>query len=301
MIRVAPTILCCPLLLLAACQREHTPTPPVPAAEVTASDDQAGIQLALAADRTDITTLDRVKVTITLRRPIAKAVMLIEPDWESTGWTRVGSTDSDPVAIDARRIERSRTVTIEPFLPGDYTIPSAGIQWTTPDLTRTLQTPQLGVTVASVLTPDDTEELDQPASTMPPPARTDDDPLAPLIVSLVVLTGALLAWKATRRPPHTDHDPSPADTIREIANGRHEGQTQLAELHRALAMAEPMPSSKQRLDELIARCETARFSPPGRGPIEPTDPRQLASTALELIVTDPPDNAPGADTTGRDA
>lgn len=289
---IRPACLILISLALGACApADAPPLKPEPAAEVSASDGEAGIQLTLATDRTEITTLDRVNVTITLRRPVANTVTLIEPDWEAAGWTRIDATDTEPIAVEPDIIERSRTVTVEPFLAGDYTVPPATIQWTTGQLTRVLETPDLTVIVASVLAESDTTELAAPESAILPEPEQDDHTFLPLIISIAVLAGALLLINAARRPSHRDDEPTPADVIRALANNTHESDTPLADLHRALAQAEPMPSSKARLNELIARCEVARFAPDASESDRP-NPQQVAATALELIVTDPIDPDP---------
>lgn len=292
MIRLAFFILLFSVIVSACAPADAPPPSPEPAAEVAATDDDARVELTLSTDRTELTTLDRLEVTITLRRPIANTVTLIEPDWEAAGWTRIDSTDSLPVAIDTDHIERFRIITIEPFLAGDYTIPPATIEWTTGTLTRILQTPELSATVTSVLADSDSPELAEPTPIIPPVSEKKEHSFTPLLISIAVLVGALLLINAARRAGREDDKPTPLDTIRAIANNEHESDTPLADLHRALATAEPMPSSKHKLNALIARCEIARFTPADRAPVEQPDPKQLASAALEIIVTDRIEPAP---------
>ena len=279
--------------LLTACARHTDPTvAPVPAVEVSSADESANIELSLAADRSSITTLDRLDVTITLRRPVASPVTLTEPSWESAGWTRIDAVDAEPRAISNNRIERSRTITIEPYLAGNYAVPPASIEWTVNALTRTLQTPEISIRVASVLTPSDAPELAEPASTLPVPDESKANTTAQLIISFTVLAGALLIWRVARRPGHTDEIASPADTIRAIANNAHPSDSSLADLHRALTQAKPTPDSHAPLQALINRCEIARFAPADRAPSEQPNPREIAIAALELIATDHAEASP---------
>jgi len=286
-------------LTLTACTRDAEPAqPPTPAIELSSADDNANIDLILSADRTTITTLDRLRVTITMRRPVASSVTLIEPDWQAAGWTRTESTDTEPRALDAdadtatadtagpARIERARTITLEPYLPGTYTVPPATIEWTTDGMTRALQTPALDITVTSVLTADDDPALAAPAPPMPVPAEPKPNNIAGLIISVVVLASALLVWRLARRPAPQPED-TPADTIRAIANAQHPADDDLPDLHRALTQAEPMPSSRDALQALITRCERARFAPEPQA----LNPKEVAAAALELIATQPASHA----------
>ncbi|MEM9373270.1 MAG: hypothetical protein AAGA55_06465 [Planctomycetota bacterium] len=293
------------LLVMPACHRAPDAAPTqVAALAVASSNEAAGIEIALEASRDTISTLDRLEVTITVRRPVARSLTLIEPDWEANGWTRTGSTDSQPAAITHERIERRRTVTVEPFLPGTYTIPPAAVQWTDTNITRALQTPTLDVTVESVLTPDDAATLAAPGELMPPNAEPESDHAPTLIISVIVLGGALLLWHASRRNTHQAEQPGTPEIIRRIASADDTSPDTLAALHRALANAEPMPGTADALQRLIARCELARFAPQPGLDSTAVDPREIASAALELIAperADPHDDTARADRAGSAA
>ncbi|MFK7883988.1 MAG: hypothetical protein AB8F26_07390 [Phycisphaerales bacterium] len=237
--------------------------------------------LTVTADRSELATSERIQITITLNRPLAKPVTLIEPDWQGANWTITDSFDAEPQFIDPNRIVRQRTITLEPFLDGDYVLPAVAIVWGNPELPIRLETTPISVTVNSVLDADDAGILDAPTSTLPPLKTEPFHPLLPIAALLVFLGAALMVWRLTRPPnDRQSTEPDPISDLLRIATSPEIGDT--VRVHRLL---ESLPRhQRNQLKSLIKRCEQSRFDPTSTGDL---DHSGIAREALKVLGVNP--------------
>lgn len=259
-----------------ACRREPAPAAPQPSTTVTASDPDAKVGLTITLDHDQLRTVDRAELTITTVRPAGLRLTLAEPDWSQTQWTRVDATDTRPTVLPDGRLTRSRTITLEPFLEGDYTVPPVTLAWGTGDAARTLASAALKAKVTSVLPQDDGGQLAAPAPALAP---TEPEPASPgliTVAAVVAIAALLLTWRFTRpRHHHDEPAPDPVETLRAAAATTETTPETLPAVHHAIAALAPQQPS---LSPLVARCERARFEPGAQG-----DAGDIAREALRLI------------------
>ena len=248
----------------------------------TVSDDSGGVDLSVETDATSLTTAERLRVRITVRRPMGAAVTLIEPDWGEGGWTLIETLDSAPGALPDGRVERSRTVLLEPFLDGSYEIPAVSVSWTREGAEGALSSQPLTVEVGSVLSGPEDGVISGPA----PPA-TPDEPggrsWATGLVAAGVLLGAGIIGYVLARPRAGDAaaEAAPEERLRAIAMAARAEDGDLEEVHRSLeALVSRGAVGAEALHELIVVCERARFGPEGGGS---PDACRVARSALRVL------------------
>ncbi|RMH31285.1 MAG: hypothetical protein D6692_00690 [Planctomycetota bacterium] len=262
---------------------QTTPEKP-PATETgvatTATDAGAGVELTVEADASTITTTDRLRVRITVRRPIGEPVTLVEPDWAGAGWTLVDTVDSEPRLSGEGLIERARTVVLEPFLDGVYPIPSVAVSWQGSGGNGTLASQPLEVRVESVLEADDDGVISPPSPALPPQSP-EGDGLPAGVLAAAVLLGAGVVGYLLARPRPVDREPEfdPIHRLRAIADSPVEGESDLCEVHRAVAALEA-ECDTVALRALLRECERARFGPEDG---ERRGARDIAADALALL------------------
>lgn len=267
-------------LLPGSCAPAPEPTPlPDPDTTTSTSDDAAGMTLTVAASLGAISTTERLQVAITLLRPVGEPVTLTEPDWDAAGWTVIDRADAKPMVLPGDRMERLRTITLEPFLAGDYEVPPVSVAWGEADAERSLTSAPITIEVRSVLPPDDEGELAEAAGAIGPAEPERFDPLLPSIALGVFLLGCAIAWKLTTRPTvRAPREPTPMERLERIA-AKPDGHD-TAEVHRALESLPPRDRSS--VASLIARCERARFGPTDAAST-PAAAGDLAAEALRAI------------------
>lgn len=258
-----------------------TPSPlPVAASRSVAGTPDGRVEISVGLDRAEMRTVDRLTLTISTLRPVGLRTTLDDPDWAAAGWTRVGATDSEPLAMPDGLIQRTRTVVLEPFLDGVYSIPPVVLSWTPGESGgehTVVSTEQMTVTVGSVLASDDVGELAGPAPTRPAPTTADGGYLPVVVVGACVLVAGALAWFLVRpREGGEDPTPGPVESLRAIAARSSAGEEWLAPLHRALAELAP---ARAALNPLVHQCERARFDPGASA----ADAGEIAREALRRL------------------
>lgn len=269
-------------LCVLGCGRTTHEPPPAPEAGVatTASDADAGVELSVETDVSTITTTDRLRVRITVRRPIGEPVTLVEPDWAGAGWTLVDTIDSEPRSGGEGMIERARTVVLEPFLDGVYPIPPATVSWSRSGSSGTLASQPLEVRVDSVLAADDDGVISPPAPALPPQSPDGGGLPAGVLAGAALLGAGVLGYLLARpRSVDTGPDIDPINRLRAIAGSSVGRASDLDEVHRAVAALEDERNTAV-LRPLLRECERARFGPEDG---ERRDARDIAADALGLL------------------
>jgi len=258
------------LLFIAGCSRSTVaPTAQTPAQ--TASNEDGSVVVHLYTNATEITTMDQMQVTIELSRTPA-TVAAIEPiDWSSTGWTVISQTHAPETEVDTRLVTIEK-ITLEPFLDGQYTIPSVIVSagsWK-------LATDPFEVSVTSVLPNDDAGEVVVTTELLPPSAPHEPrrGSLVLIVVGLgLIFAGSVFWW--TSRPDRPS--PSVREQLEHIAGGEFDDEREaLALVHHLVHTLHP----NERLAHVLDTCERIRFS--GSSVTTPTA-QALAGEALESL------------------
>ncbi|MEM7754337.1 MAG: hypothetical protein AAF297_01735 [Planctomycetota bacterium] len=259
--RASRAVLFVAVFVLAACAPSDT-TPGPAATQSTAAGE---LTLTIAASDTQLTTTDRLTLTLTAEYPTT-ANYAHDPAFldavESAGWTIVATHADPPRLIQAGRLARTSTAILEPFLPGDYEIPS--LTATFAGETATLD--PIPVSVNGLLPEDDllAESPELAELRKPPPIIEDNSTALPVVIAIVVTFTAVVL--IIRRNATTPTDASPADqlrdavrTVRRIADASAIDCDDLTALHAAVQTAEHHTSATD--PALTADLEHARFGP----------------------------------------
>ncbi len=183
-----PIALMIAVLPLSACQRHEDPPPPLDAVISSRSDSALG-SLHITIPSGEMRTVDTIDVNITISTAPGVAITSFTFNPAAHGWTILHETSQTPTMSQASMLVEQRHLTIEPFLPGDYEIPSATAVLRSRDgATATLETSPQSVHVASVLT-----ETDKELAPVRPLLDEQRQAALPPILSRLVWSGIFLA------------------------------------------------------------------------------------------------------------
>lgn len=284
------------------------------------------VQVELTCDAVTLRVSDSLHLTLRVTYPPTHRVKLPEfrePDQPIAAlgdFTIAAVLDDAPVASgtpESPRTTLTRRVTLDPFLPGTYTIPELEIEWQSihGDERGVLRTQKFAITVESLLPPAPPLAAGQAQSaTAPDPGDIKPEmevPSArsssPLVVGAVGLTGVglMLAWLWRRR----DVSPDPLCDVEDLLaswphDGRDAPECPLAdalvrcgraaladrvdrdaaacsgpELRRLLPAVQGDAAAKS-LIELVERMDQIRFS---GTVLEPDDRRQSLADVLAAV------------------
>ena len=208
------------------------------------------------------------------------------PDWAASDWTLIDS-HREPIARTETGFAASSTYLIEPFLAGEYTIPSFGVEITpTPDAQPyPLVSLPLTIQVQSVLASEDSGELDPAAGFVDPETELANEPqpkaMLYALIAGVIFFSALVIWRLTR-PSLQSQTPRSAYALLELVATGHEGSESDAynTLYQAFTRLDPRLQHTSEIRSLIEQCECARFSANESSAL---DPQTIARHTLELL------------------
>jgi hypothetical protein len=232
---------------------------------------------------------DRLNVRVLVESPPLFAVRVDDIDWEDGGWTLIDAihhplkegdrTQGEIVTFESEYV-------LEPFLPGEYVIPSIHVHLTMKsEVGSVLQSDPIAVTVDSSLEPEDIGELAPAAESFIPPPESQPKPSqAWLIVTgaFVIIIIAYLVWRSIRRGRAiSSHEQSPKDLLQGVVDSTDlHREDAFAQLARALSLLFPRIQETSEIRGMIEECEQARFSLDHQASV---DPSSLAKHALELL------------------
>lgn len=202
--RSSAMLTCALALALAAGCREQSPVGTAPAPRVIEiKEGEAALRVSI--DHEQLTTAERLTVTVEASGARGSRVNVPLDESEFKGWTVVDRWRSELVVEPTGRSGRHARVVLEPFLAGDYTVPSisattvsrAGVH-----TTQTIRSPAFQVTVRSLLPGG--SPIDQVPDIMeytPPVAGSGRSRTLVLIgaVAGAVVVAAIAATAAVRR------------------------------------------------------------------------------------------------------
>lgn len=283
MTRIVWIILC--TCAIAGCART-TPTAAVDGYETEVSDPQSGVMIRTHIDTDELTTSDRLFVEVELEWAAPVLASFIEPDWSQSGWTLI-ETHLDPVQSTDDGFVSAVTYLIEPFLPGQYTIPAFGVQ-IFPDSTFdsvSMESMAMDVRVLSVLDIQDAGDLDPVDGLLDPRAtqqiETKSMNLLYGISAFAFGVALLIIWRLTRSRENADASPSVYAQLEHVANGCDESDSvAYHSLYQAFIGLDERLQMTSEVRSMIEQCERARFSLDDANAL---DPRTMARHTLDLL------------------
>lgn len=241
-----------------ACERQPTATPRQDPAATARSESPLGF-LELSMPTTELRTVDRIEVSITLDRERGVVAGEIEFDAEGAGWTVASPGVPVTNTMSGGGLRTVWRYELEPFLEGEYTIPPAAIELSRDgDEPVRLATPPQTVTVASVLAGEDEAQLAAPRPLVVSEPPADRRPYwfagAVAAIVVVVLAAVIVTRRMARRPAP---QPTPGGALGPRDRARAM-QRRVSERVVALCGAAPQSPTTERLNAQIDACPWIR-------------------------------------------
>lgn len=251
--------------MLAGCSPD-APSPLVGGIEAEAFDPQSGVVILTQINDGEIASADRLRVEVRIQWASPVNVTLNEPDWAGEGWTRIDASQQ-PVQMTDSGFELTGSYLIEPFLPGEYTVPSfTAVITPHPDSeSYELASPPIAVVVQSVLDSQDSGELDPSIGLLDPRAALPDQPnsksLIYTIAGAMLISVLLVVWRLSRTSNRSGGQTSVFEQLQHVANGHDESESDAYNtLYNAFTRLDDRLQQTSEIRTLIEQCERARFS-----------------------------------------
>lgn len=258
----------------------------VAVARQSVKDPASGTTLTTSIETTEISIAQRLWVVDHWAFPESYRVEFTPREWSQSDWSVV-QVDEEPMQLRDGRLEVIRRVQLEPFLPGDYTIPGASLSITsdTDQPPTTISTEPIHVTVLGVLTDDDKGTLN-PIAEAQVPTNPDSD-RSGMIWGGVAFGVALIAgviYLFLHRSGLDARAPSVYQELRTVIDSKDQKQG-YERLSRVFERLDPRLRSSSEFREMINACDRARFGN-GPTPAEWATPARIARHALQLLGHD---------------
>lgn len=271
MIRYTLSILIA-LTLLVGCKPTEQSSATTDSPTQTVSTQDGSVQFRLYTDQSTLTTMEQIVLRIELDRDATATASLVEPDFQAAGWTLI-TEHTTPEKLQGDRLRTNWSFTLEPFLAGEYEIPSIVVETSSGMMT----TDPITISVTSVLDVDDAGQLsatEQLFTPQDPPASSTNMYLAVGAVSGILLAAGVFWWVGRSHP---SFETTPTEQLQTIADGRcTDQQKAIAIVHHAVLALE----TNEKLRPVRVACEHERFS---GSTTNETDAEQLANQALRIM------------------
>ncbi len=247
------------------------------------------VSLSVILPTKKIGIAERLRVRVLVEWPSRLDVVIEDIAWDDGGWTLIDSVHrplSEKNNAEGEITTLESEFILEPFLPGEYSIPPIRVAITSANLPRhTLQSESISISVESALNPDDIGELAPAAGPYIPLAESDQPsriPLWVIVIGTSLLVIVLLIRSSVRRMSvKTEDGPTPKAILQGIVNSSDiENDEAFDRLAIALSFLFPQLQETSEIRSMIEQCERARFSPNEQSL---PDPARLAKHALELL------------------
>jgi hypothetical protein len=267
------------LLPLSAC----TPSSPDSDASIEQSnaDNSSGTRISMSVPRSQISIAERVWIIDTCVWSDGTPRTFVERDFSKTDWALIETT-TEPMRLGQSEYSIVRRSLIEPFLPGDYSIPPASVR--VDETEQVVSTEPISVGVLGVLTDEGAGDLNAIAEfTVAPDA--DQDRSRILWIGFVAGAGliALAVYVSLRKT--TDISRSIFDELAIIRDDQEANSDGYDRLGRVLDRLDPRLKNTTEFAEMIRLCDQARFAPDQERRVQ-MPPHRVAGHALELLGHD---------------
>lgn len=246
-----------------------------------------GTTLETSVERAEYSVADRIWVTTSWHWTDDVNATLEDPDWSADDWSVIETIHSEPLR-EQQGYTALRRVLLEPFLPGEYTIPTGILLVESPELGEPVELmleKPITVRVVGVLPDTATGVLNPLAEpAVPPVAETESDALMlwVLFAAVGIAAGGIVFYLRTRDesgPPHSVHDQ--LIMIRDARDLQRDHAFQL--LERVFERLDPRLRKTTEFAGMIRACEQARYAPESD---THANPSRLAAFTLELLGHD---------------
>ncbi|MDF1808801.1 MAG: hypothetical protein P1U42_03805 [Phycisphaerales bacterium] len=274
------------ILLVSGCSKQ-TEVSKLTGTEVKVSDPNSNVTLDVRTNQSEITIADRVQVVMELRWPEGIDARITDTKWDTLGWTLIEVLNSPVTKSDESLFTASFSYTLEPFLPGQYSIPQIEaviIDLETQSETRILTDP-IELKVVGVLSVDDTGELTAPVGLFNPdeiPAPGETKSIGYLVAGIVgIILVISIVW-IFRKSSHTSKPTqSIYQQLKSIAQSTNSNDAEsYRRLYRAIIQLDHRLLQTSEFGTLVEQCEVAIYSQDG---FSEHSPQAMAKHTLELL------------------
>ncbi|MEW6521548.1 MAG: DUF4381 family protein [Thermodesulfobacteriota bacterium] len=206
-------LICTLMLLPAGCRTGQAPDTGVPAAPPVSEELTSGelrVQLTLSSPR--ISIAEHLELTLTAVAPEDFTVSLPEFTGSALGDFTLAAVTEAPKRLSAGQLSQGLTLTLAPFLPGEYAIPAMTVSATDsrhPDRKATVTLPARTIAVTSLL---DQNEKDPQIADIYAPLGQPTPTLYYLLAggaAVLLLCALLYFFRRRRRQPQAPPPPLP--------------------------------------------------------------------------------------------
>lgn len=272
-------------ILLSGCGQAGTPASTGGVVTETV-DARSGTLIETRLDTSELGIADRLLVEVRIEWKSPAWASMQKVDWAGHGWSVIFASD-EPVSASGDTRSSVSTYVIEPFLPGEYTIPPFKVELTLDEaaIPYVISTePQL-VQVLSSLAPDDVGELSFIDSVYDPslPASIPARYQWLLIIVPASLVGPVIwiGFYFHRRRTHEIRDLQPSDLLEQIMKGHCQSKSEAYDrLYQSLCLLDSGLKQTSEIRGYIEICEEARYS---LSQLPAHDPTQIARQVHDLL------------------
>lgn len=244
----------------------------------------AGLRVEVASAEVDLTDVVRVRVEMSWGDGVE--VELIEPRWEEAGWTGVVERWGE-VRFDGVRFGRDVEFELEPFLGGEYVVPSIGIRAESEEAGRRIaRLGAIDVLVRSVIEEGDDGVLDPVIGLAGMPGRNEERAMGWWIVGgvgVAVVCGVVIVWIRRRSLGGDEVEIEPEVVLMVVANAEEVSEDDVGALHRAIV---GLSDEHRELGSISDEIERVRFSGGGFDRSDQQRVRSVARRAMEICGLD---------------
>ncbi len=237
-----------------------------------------GSVLRVEVDETSVELTDRVVVRAALSWSEGVHVELIEPDWAGFGWHGV-VVEPGAIRFDGVGFRQETVFLLEPFLGGDYEVPSIGIRASSEDAgKRIARLDPVAVEVTSVLGESDGVEL-SPAIGLASMEQVEDESGMNLGVWIglgVTLVSIVTVLMLTRHDEDVVEVVGPETVLMVASQTEVLSSDDLGALHRAMV---ELGREHEGIRVISHEVERARFS---GGAVDHGEIQSAAKRAVEI-------------------
>jgi len=237
-----------------------------------------GSVLRVEVDETSVELTDRVVVRAALSWSEGVHVELIEPDWAGFGWHGV-VVEPGAIRFDGVGFRQETVFLLEPFLGGDYEVPSIGIRASSEDVgKRIARLDPVAVEVTSVLGESDGVEL-SPAIGLASMEQVEDESGMNLGVWIglgVTLVSIVTVLMLTRHDEDVEEVVDPETVLMVASQTEVLSSDDLGALHRAMV---ELGREHEGIRVISHEVERARFS---GGAVDHGKIQSAAKRAVEI-------------------
>jgi len=219
-----------------------------------------GARLRVEVEMTEIDLTGVVPVRVTMLWEDGVWVELIEPDWSGAGWMYVTEREGE-IRFDGSIYSQTTDFELEPFLGGEYEVPSIGIRAESEDVGRRIARLQpVGIVVESALDEADGRDLD-PAVGLAAMVPVEDEPSVGWGIwgglGIAFVSGVVIVWIRIRGTGERLESIDPEAVLVVAAGSETLSEEDLGALHRALVV---LSSEHGSLRSISQEIERERFS-----------------------------------------